>query len=671
MNYQDKYLQLIVEVLSEAERVMLLQEEVPYEVVKPYLEIERDPTAKQRLTKIFNNLKAEPNAIELDKKGDRIAFPYETKGGSLGPIEKEINDYIGKHQFTVKDYIKGIAFDEKNQRDIKIGKVLTLVSKKEKEYSSKKKGEDLFSRFTKDPKRAQAKKASFLVVFTKDKYDIATMSADRTWESCMDILSVGRYTHYVKSDIKEGTFVAYIIESTDTNIEKPLGRISIKPYIKIDKDREISDSIESGDEVVNYAEDKTYGNIPGGDDKFVDFVDDMMEKVQKVSGEYRRSGCLYGDSDRHKFADRNTANKRISVAIKNKQQLPSQFFLAASDDKKKEYIDLVLDEEDYLEDYEFKFATDEQKKKSVVIKLKEEAVISENEFKILTDTQKIKYINIKLKKGNFLFNNEFKFATDEQKKKSIDNQLEKEIPLSIEEFKIATDEQKKKSIDLKIKDERYISEEELKFGTDEQKRGYIETEIKKGARHFTYIPTHILKIATNWQKERYIDLRLRQGSPLTDYEFEIATNEQKKESIDIKLENGYTLSEEEFEIATNMQKSRYITSKLDEGEYLSDNEFKIASEPQKKWHINIRLEKGYTLSEEEFEIATDEQKKESIDVSIENGYTLSEEEFEIATDEQKKKSIDISIENGFALLPEEREAATEEQKEKAKLKGLY
>lgn len=583
MYYQDKYLQLIVEVLSEAERIMLLQEEVPYDVVKPYLEIERDPTAKQRLTKIFNNLKAEPNAIELDKKGDRIAFPYNPKGGDTSDVEKEINDYISKYNFIVKDYIKGVAFDEKNQRDIKIGKVLTLVSKKEKEDSSKKKGQDLLSKFTKDSKRNQASKdKSFLVVFTKDKYDIATMTADREWESCMDILSPGRHTHYVKSDIKEGTFVSYIIESTDTNIEKPLGRISIKPYIKIDKDREVSDSIESSDEVVNYAEDKPYGNIPGGEDKFVDFVDDMMEKVQKISGEYKRSGCLYRDSDRHKFADRNTANKRISVAIKNKQQLPSQFFLAASDDKKKEYIDLLLDEEQYLEDYEFKFATDEQKKKSIVIKLKEEAVISENEFKILTDTQKIKYINIKLKKGNFLFNNEFKFATDEQKKKHIDNKLEEGMPLSMEEFKIATNEQKRKSIDLKIKDERYIDEEELKFATDEQKREFVEVGLKKGKETYIFLPDNALEAATAQQRERYIDLRLSQGNPLYGYEFKIATDEQKKKSIDNKLDKAENLFSDEFEIATDKQKDRYINLKLDKGKRLYSYEFEAATEEQKE-----------------------------------------------------------------------------------------
>jgi hypothetical protein len=500
MYYQDKYLQLIVEVLSEAERVMLLQEEVPYEVVKPYLEIERDPTAKQRLTKIFNNLKAEPNAIELDKKGDRIAFPYNPKGEYTSDIEKEINDYISKYNFVVKDYIKGIAFDKKNQRDIKIGKILTLVAKKEKEDSSKKKGEDLFSRFTNDPKRAQAKKASFLIVFTKDKYDIATMSTDRRWGSCMDILSVGEHTHHVKSDIKEGTFVAYIIESTDTNIEKPLGRISIKPYIRVDKDREVSDSIESGDEVVNYAEYKTYGNIPGGKEKFIDFVDDIMQKVQKISGEYKRLGCLYSDSDRHGFTDRTVSNKKADSAIEKGEKLPEKIFKNLGREYKEKYIDSRLNNNNFLSNYEFELATDKQKKKSLDIMIENGISLSENYFEIATDKQKQESINIKLNNNESLYYFEFGEATYQQKKKSIDIILDEESVMDDYVFAFATEEQQEKYINIIINDENYfpLTKEQFEEATEEQKKKYIDKKLDKGQS----LRKHELEVATEEQKEK-------------------------------------------------------------------------------------------------------------------------------------------------------------------------
>ena len=640
MYYQDKYLQLIVEVLSEAERIVMLKEAVPYPVVRKYLKIERDPTAEQRLTKIFNNLKAQPGSIQLDKKGDRIAFPYDVKGGPPLPIEKEINDYIEKHQFTVKDYIKGIAFDEKNQRDIKIGKVLTLVSKKEKEYSSKKKGEDLFSRFTKDPKRAQAKKASFLVVFTKDKYDIATMSADRTWESCMDILSVGRYTHYVKSDIKEGTFVAYIIESTDTNIQKPLGRISIKPYIKIDKDREISDSIESGDDVVNYAEEETYGNIPGGKDKFIDFVDDMMKKVQKISGRYDRSACLYPDSDRNWFMDKDAEDKTMSAALKYGKRLPEELFMKVPEESMENYIDKLINNNNYLEDYEFKKAT---------------------------DTQKIKYINIKLKKGNFLFNNEFKSATDEQKKKSIVIKLKKGEYLDYDEFQIATDEQKQKSIVIKLEKGDSLSYNEFQIATDEQKQKHVRITLDKSGN----LTSEEFQIATDEQKKEYINTKLEKGEYLEVIEFRAATEEQKEKHVGMKLDKGDDLSYNEFMGSTEEQKKEYINTKLEKGDSLTNSEFMGATEEQKKEYINTKLEKGDSLQEYELEAATEKQKEKSIDIKIKNGHSMEFYEFSIATEKQKKDYIDIRLDKEYGLRDYELEAATEEQKEKAKLKGLY
>jgi hypothetical protein len=67
------------------------------------------------------------------------------------------------------------------------------------------------------------------LVISNHAYDVAGMSANRDWTSCMNIFNGSNRT-YVKHDIQYGTLVAYIIDKNDTNIQQPYGRVLIKPY---------------------------------------------------------------------------------------------------------------------------------------------------------------------------------------------------------------------------------------------------------------------------------------------------------------------------------------------------------------------------------------------------------------------------------------------------------
>jgi hypothetical protein len=685
MKHQEKYIKLILEVLSEAERLVMLKEAVPYNVVKKYLQIERDPTARLRLLKIFLELQSLPNAVRLDKRGDRIALPYDPDKKSDNSIEKELNTYIKKYNFSIKDYTKGIAYDEKNKRDIKLGKVVNLAVKKETNPSIQKKIQDAFNKFNTDPKRAQASKdSSYLVVFAKHKYDIAGMSTGRNWRSCMNIID-GVNRRYVNLDIEEGTFIAYLIDSKDINIKKPFGRVLVKPYIKIDTEEEVGDVVTDGEDVINYAEARSYGQIPGGEIKFIDFVDDIMEKVQKMSGSYKRLGCLYGDSGRETVMDKKTMANVISYKIKNGKPLDEKEFEIATDEQKKKHIDIKLENEYSLNKDEFKIATDEQKKEYIDIKLENKNLLYKDEFEIATDEQKKKHIDIRIYKEASLKDYELEAATDEQKKKYIEVKLINKYSLNKDELEIATDEQKKKHIDILLSMDDKLYPEELEIATDEQKKEYIDKRIGMGKKLETYeleIATdeqkkkhidirlennHFLnkdefKIATDEQKKKHIDIRLENNHFLNKDEFEIATEEQKKKYIDIKLENEYSLDKDEFEAATDEQKKKNIDIKLENEYSLDKDEFEIATEEQKKKYIDIKIKKGFGLHKKEFEAATDEQKKEYIDIRSENNHFLNKDEFKIATDEQKKKNIDIKLENEYSLDKDELEAATDEQK---------
>lgn len=80
--------------------------------------------------------------------------------------------------------------------------------------------------------------SKFQVVISRHPYDIAGKSTNRRWTSCMRLPDPkdssdygGAYHEYVFKDILEGTLEAYLIFDYDKNINNPLSRISIKPFI--------------------------------------------------------------------------------------------------------------------------------------------------------------------------------------------------------------------------------------------------------------------------------------------------------------------------------------------------------------------------------------------------------------------------------------------------------
>jgi ribose 5-phosphate isomerase RpiB len=125
---------------------------------------------------------------------------------------QSIKNELKEKNLKLIDYKAGLA-EDKYGRKVKISK-----------YISK----DLQKDFISDPARTGKGKNKFKVVISRHPYDIAGMSTDRGWTSCMN-LNDGMYKEKVKEDIKEGTLVAYLIKDDDTNITKPISRVLIKP----------------------------------------------------------------------------------------------------------------------------------------------------------------------------------------------------------------------------------------------------------------------------------------------------------------------------------------------------------------------------------------------------------------------------------------------------------
>lgn len=71
---------------------------------------------------------------------------------------------------------------------------------------------------------------TYEVVISRHPYDIAGMSTDRNWSSCVDLRG-GSNRHYIISSIMSAHLVAYLIKKADKNINRPLARMLLKPYV--------------------------------------------------------------------------------------------------------------------------------------------------------------------------------------------------------------------------------------------------------------------------------------------------------------------------------------------------------------------------------------------------------------------------------------------------------
>lgn len=203
-----------------------------------------------------------------DDKAFRIYLPMATKTPRRPHTPIAIVRALAARGYEVFDYVKGLAIDTKTKkRQMKIGKVL-------------KNDPTPLKKFTNDSKRAAGKR-EYVIVISRHPYDIAGMSTDRGWSSCMSLVD-GEEKSYIMHDVKQGTIIAYLITNDDLNIQKPAARILIKPF-----------SNDSGDVIL--AKEGTHGC---GNSEFRKVVEKWIKEVNRnaTSGVYSFSKKLYRDT---------------------------------------------------------------------------------------------------------------------------------------------------------------------------------------------------------------------------------------------------------------------------------------------------------------------------------------------------------------------------------------
>lgn len=270
--------------------------------MKTFFELieELTPEQKQKVDAWGKNTTATKISQNVFPEGhDRIEIPLEHPEGKQKDAEPhpDVEDHLEKHGYKIKDYKSGLATD-KHGRDMKIGRVLEKTKAEDKVKQA----------FANDPSRAASTQAGNLkVVISKHPHDVAGMSTDRGWSSCMN-MDTGSNSHYLKHDVKKGTHVAYLVNKDDNEIKKPLARIALKPYHSSVSDHSVLRPEESG-----------YGT---GDSAFHHTVKQFAEKHYPAKdASYHKDDDVYDDDGNNVIFNENASDKDLDKALKSKNSV--------------------------------------------------------------------------------------------------------------------------------------------------------------------------------------------------------------------------------------------------------------------------------------------------------------------------------------------------------------
>lgn len=266
---------------------------------------------------------------------DRIYIPFQTRENLSGDkilYDQEVAEALKIVHCTITDYQGGYCVSLMDGgRVYRIGKMLEKaektelgrsgfgssdvhdalvnmginpepVTRKMKEFKRiKDKYRKIKDIFINSPYRSHKKIKDLYIVISQNPHDIAKMTTDRNWLSCLDLKS---RPDEVFCEVRQGGLIAYLVSSNDTDIERPISRILIRRF-----------SNGSGESIA-VPETTTYGSdIPGF---YVKIVEWIKSHQQINPGVYQLKGAPTSDTfDKEKYIVPNSMEEiRDIVSLK-------------------------------------------------------------------------------------------------------------------------------------------------------------------------------------------------------------------------------------------------------------------------------------------------------------------------------------------------------------------
>jgi Leucine-rich repeat (LRR) protein len=209
----------------------------------------------KKYTKIWLDSGMSENLSEIFGKKHRIYLPLDidkTKIKFDQNLYNEINSKLFEFDFEIVDYVTNLCKKIGTDKNfMKITKVLNKINFENLAILYNKE----FETFGVDSEK--------IVVVSRHPIDIAGMSTDRGWTSCMN-LATNSHKFLIDVDIKKGSLIAYLINNDDENIKNPLARIVLKPFIDSNRKSWL-------------LPDKQYGSLS---QSFFNTVENWLKKIQ-------------------------------------------------------------------------------------------------------------------------------------------------------------------------------------------------------------------------------------------------------------------------------------------------------------------------------------------------------------------------------------------------------
>jgi len=228
----------------------------------------------ESLINIFNKIKTETGKYqkyqdELDKLLKRKK-KIETEITNIDKDKKHINKSVDDKNKIIKSKKETLE------------KVESSIDTLTKTLNDLRKDEESFNKL--EDKIYKYNDINYKILITYIPWRVASMStfssdSKAPWSSCMNLQS-GVNKHYVGSSMSNGAFVAYLIRPGDEkNIDSPLARVLIKPFVRVDNTKDYEDY---DDEEQNDDDDEYYGGgqIPEHKYAEINYLDDnVLDKI--------------------------------------------------------------------------------------------------------------------------------------------------------------------------------------------------------------------------------------------------------------------------------------------------------------------------------------------------------------------------------------------------------
>ena len=137
--------------------------------------------------------------------------------------------------------------------------------------------------------------------------------------------------HYLKSDVSQGTHVAYLHHSDDPEVERPLARIALKPFHSTSR---------GYTKPILRPESRTYGDADSSFDKTVRNWSETNFPV-KEGHSYRKNPMVYHDGGRYAIGDTKTLLSHPDYEVRSAAFHPENTSITPDD------INKGLDDKDY------------------------------------------------------------------------------------------------------------------------------------------------------------------------------------------------------------------------------------------------------------------------------------------------------------------------------------